>query len=549
MSYDVLRSLYFGEATNADIVPARVREQLHVKTGLDGYLPRVIAAGRDLILSGNPGDGKSHLVRRLMDQGALADARVELDLSARSYDEVIRDWLAVRAAAKPFVLCANQGPLREFLEALQGASALASTRAELSAQLGRLTASRSEDLPCAPGLVTVIDLADRNLIDQALIERALARILSKQFWPNVPIKIQAQTSAGRNLSLMAEPRARERLARILVLAGRRAAAHFTFRHIWGAISYAMTAGKQESTLKTELYSQGVGLHCLPLGYLTRDDPRRARNPLAEAVRRFADPVEVSDPQLDQELWEDGSPRAGRWFDHRGLTDLLGEPPATLWREGERGAALERFKQLKRAVTIFHDEGARLLVKLERRLDRACPSAYDAATLKEVAFEGLQRLYLSQARSRAAPHWLKHDLPLWVSNTYLDCPAASRPHVAVDALSADDLEILFPARAPWLSDDVMGAALERAWLSHKPSGISLRLEPNLLARLRAARASEGPVKCPERVQRFLIGVAGWREENAPLPLTRSRYAVLARPRGELIVHGHVSPEHGASATYE
>ena len=547
MSYELLRSLYFGETTNADIVSADSRRRLHVRTGLDNYIPTVLRGGHDLVLSGNPGDGKSHLVRYLQDIGALGDAVVELDLSARPTADVIADWLAARQSGKPFALCANQGPLGELIRALAGVEALAATREELAAQLGNLTTARREQLPQPPRQVSVIDLADRNLIDQRLIQQAIARVCAPPFWPNVPISIQSDTSAGRNLNLVGSAQdVQDRLARILVLAGQRAGAHFTFRHVWGAIAYALTAGKRESTLQSEYYAGRVGLDMLPLGYLTRTDGHRARNPLVEAVTAYADPILVADPRLDEELWFYGKPRAGRWLTGEDL--VLEESPARLWERGDEVNALERFKQLKRAVALAHSEGEHLITALEGDLSDALPSRHAEGLLLELVFEGLQRLYLTTGEAMRAPSWLSGGVPLWVSNTYQDIPGEERPHVAVGALTRDELRVLKPTRVPWLDDLTMGPPLEVAWLEHRASGITLRLEPGLLAQLHEASASEGPMACPERVQRFLVRVAGWQERQSAADLTTERFAVLERPRGALTVYGSVLRDEDRRASY-
>ena len=83
MSYTLLSSLYFGEASNADLSSPEARGLLHVETPLDAFVPAQVARGLDVVLTGNPGDGKSHLVRTLHDRGLLSEASIEFDLSAK----------------------------------------------------------------------------------------------------------------------------------------------------------------------------------------------------------------------------------------------------------------------------------------------------------------------------------------------------------------------------------------------------------------------------------------------------------------------------------
>lgn len=539
MSYELLTSLYYGESSNADLVDEESRRKLHVKTSLDAKLPEFARRGRSIVLTGNPGDGKSHLVRKLCDEGELAGAVVELDLSAKPTADIVRDWSAAARAGKPYVLCANQGPLGNLIAEMRRAPALTNARAELTQQLGSTTAPRVEALPPTPSEVIVVDLADRNLLDAVLLEDAIGGVCTPNFLPSLSFKLQTQTSAGRNMQLIARaPEAKRRLAQLLAVAGRRAGGHFTFRHIWGAIAFALTAAKKTTTLSSEYYSGRVGIDCFPLSYLARDSgPNQGSGPLIDAVKAYADPAQVTLPDLDEEIWSYGAPRRGRWL-HEHLEELFfnRESPARMWRRGEHDDALAEFCHLKRLVALAHDRGEQLIDEV-LGVDPRLPSSMADDALKELAITGTQRLYLTSTEQRTARPWLRDGLCLWVGHTYLDVPGEERAHVAVTSLPKFDFEVLRPQRVPWLSD-ALGPSLELAWLVHKPSQIALRLEPELLALFEEARSSDGPIPLPERVQRFLTRLAGWEETQPMSFLGGDNLAVLERPRGAIVAIGSV-----------
>jgi hypothetical protein len=352
----------------------------------------------------------------------------------------------------------------------------------------------------------------------------------------VSSSIMHETSAGRNITLLCEePVTQERLARVLRIAGLRAGGHLTFRHIWGAISYALTAAKLPRTLEQDLYNERVDISSLPIGNLTRADNRRGKGPLIEAVARFADPAAIPTPELDEELWAYGSPRSGRWLTVDDLS--VGEPPLRLWEAERRAEAIERFSALKRAVALAHDVGEELLEALEAGVNTSLPSQLGDHELHQGAFEGLRRLYLTSAQDYVTPDWAQGRLPLWINNTYLDDAVEERPHVAVSALDLEDLELLRPLRAPWL-ERALGPSEELAWLRHKPSGESLRLDPDLLAQLNVARLSEGPQRIPERIRRLLMRVAGWGEGRLSSSLRGDAFMIIERPRGKIVFSGRV-----------
>lgn len=529
MSFELLRSLYGGRGTNADLVRSEDLARLHIETPLEGFVPERIEAGLDVVLTGNPGDGKSHAVRLLQTRDRLHGAVVEPDLSARDTSDVAKSWAAAADAGKPFVLCGNEGPLLELLAQAAKLPQLAGRAAELRGQVGRLTVARVTDLPPAPERALLIDLADRNLVAEANVERALERVCDYSFLPSELGIKASQTSAGRNILLLAGSSvARRRLARLVAIAARRRGGHFTFRQLWQAIAFAITGGKAPNTLLVELYQGKVDLGTFPFDNLVKGNGHGA---LIEAVRAFADPASVTDPDLDERLWASGVGGLGN-PDKEAPLDV----PSLLWDEGDKDGAIRAHAQLKRYVALVHPEGEALIDRLAGSTD--LPSRHADAPLLELALEGLRRLYTPPGQDELLPDWLLSGLPLWIGHSYADLPAANRPHVAVGCRPPDEFVVLRPQRVPWL-DGVLGPLPEEAWVQHRPSGALLRLDADLLSELSRAHSTVGPLPLPERVSRFLARLAGWEEASPAEQAGASRFAVLARPRGDLIVHGAVS----------
>lgn len=523
MSYALLSSLYFGEGTNADLATPETRTLMHVPTDLDELLPSFLSRGLDVVLTGNPGDGKSHLVRLLQDKGALSGASVELDLSAKPTADVLAAWRAARSSRHPFVLCANEGPLTELLAEMSSDGQLSRLELELRGQLGRLVGAREDLLPPSPKHAVLVDLADRSVLDERLVELALSRVCDHRFLPRSGTR-STETSAGRNLLLFAEsPATRRRLATVLVRAGIRYGHHVSFRQLWSAISYAITAGKKESTLAVELSVGKVGLGTYPLDNLVKAN---GRGLLIDATRRYGDPASVTDPWLDEQLWTTGKPSEGSWF----FDEVPTEIPARIWSAGDHEGALAAHASLKRLVALAHEAGEPIIDRL--RVASDLPEAHADSDLLRLAVEGIRRLYVSPSQEVGAADWLIDGLPLWIGLSYQDIPAERRPHVAVVAAPEHAFELLRPVRPPWLRG-ALGPLPAIAWLSHRDSGVSLRLDAGLISLLSLARRSSGPVPVPERVHRFLSRLAGW-EEGRDTSMGGDHLAVLSHPRGELIV---------------
>jgi len=519
VSYELLLGLYFGESSNADLTSSAARALMHVPTALEEFIPGALTSGQDVVLTGNPGDGKSHVAHVLRERGLLEGTEVYPDLSAGPSDQAVARWQAARGAGKRFLLLGNEGPLLEFLEALREHPALKQEGAELRGQLRKLLVQRKEDLPPPPKRAALIDLADRNVLDRPTIDGLLHRLSSSDFLPDFSRAVES--SVGRNLLAFQHPEARDRLARILCAAGRRRGEHVTFRQLWAAIAYATTGGKTLATLRQDLSQDLVGLGTTPLDHLTNP---RGRGLLVEAVRCFGDPAATPDPDLDEQLWSAGPP-GGDWFGDA----LPADPPAALWAKGDREGALDVFVRLKRAVALLHPQGERLVSAIERRAGSLGAEGADA--LRRKIASGLKRIYLSPAEERGAPPWLTEGIPLWVGFSYTDRPAEDRPHVAVRALGETEFDVLRPTRAPWLAG-ALGPPPEVAWFVHRESGISLKLDPEMFSALEAAASSSGPMPVPEPLQRFLVRLAGWFESSEDLEPDDYPCAMLDRPRGRL-----------------
>ncbi|MDB4928246.1 MAG: hypothetical protein JWM10_730 [Myxococcaceae bacterium] len=526
MSYDLLLSLYYADASNADLTTQEERELLHVRTPVEGRITAAIRDGFDVVLTGNPGDGKSHLVRTLGERGDLVGAEVLLDLSAIPTGDAIARWKACRAAKRRFVMCANEGPLRSFNEVASADEALNASAWELRQQLAHRV--ESGEVPTRPARALLINLADRNVLSEPLIADAVARVCRDAFVPDVGV-FSAECSAARNMLLLQQDAPRRRFAQLLALAGTRRGEHVTFRRLWQAISLGVTGGRTVAKLKDESKNDADGpLGASPIDNLAR---RAGRGVLVEAVRRFADPACFTDPDLDESLWHTGAPPSGEWL----CEEPSAEHPATMWAMGRRDDAIDQLKRLKRLVALAHERGDELVRAMTRATAR--PSAVEPRALLDVSLRGIRRLYLSQREDANAPEWLRSGLPLWVGFSYEQAPVEERPHVAVVSLPEDEFELVQPTRPEWLGD-ALGPLPERAWLRHRRSSTLLRIDPEMLAALKAATESSGPLPIPEPVHRFLAQLAGWDELHGERPLGDEAFAVLSRPRGELEVDGRV-----------
>src|SRR5262249_30608464 len=131
---------------------------------------------------GNPGDGKTHLLRRLQDVCKKVKAEVVLDATAeRNYDRIIRKWKAASDARRPFCLAINQGPLNRLL-------ASKPHRLQQLEEVGEQLRSLIyyDEPPKAPRKAFVVDLNNRSVLTPEIIHQGLQNILRPEILDRCP---------------------------------------------------------------------------------------------------------------------------------------------------------------------------------------------------------------------------------------------------------------------------------------------------------------------------------------------------------------------------
>src|SRR5262245_5371676 len=115
---DYLRDCYRGKTGYADGVPLGILQAIHISSGLERAVLRTVDNGHDVVLTGNPGDGKTHVLRVIEAQlrKACPTVAVELDASQLTNDEIIASWRKASRAKKPFCIAVNEGVLKDLAD-------------------------------------------------------------------------------------------------------------------------------------------------------------------------------------------------------------------------------------------------------------------------------------------------------------------------------------------------------------------------------------------------------------------------------------------------
>ncbi len=333
--------LYRSSNSYADRLIPEELDWIHVDLGVDGYLLEQVDKARQIIVTGNPGDGKTHLIERLRPHLEQRGAVVITDANASSNQEILEQWMRCAAERRPFVLAINEWPL--FV--LQRDARLIAFAA-VGEALRQVTNARyfTEDQQpsAAADDVRVIDLNLRSLFAPVVVNAVVDRLTHDRFYSG----LNAADPMLSNRDALLDPRVRTRLVQLLQLVSARIA-HVTMRQLIGFIAFLLSGGQSEADRLR------AGQDTASLDYATLAF-EGGEGSFFEAVRSVFDPARVTHPDWDERLWM-GDTKADDWRH----TAPLG--PLSL-ADNERNAA---FRAGKRRFFFEHRNGDDLLEMVPR----------------------------------------------------------------------------------------------------------------------------------------------------------------------------------------
>jgi hypothetical protein len=377
---------------------------------------------KQIIVTGNPGDGKTHLIERLRTQLEAEGAEVITDANAVSDVETLDVWERCRKEGRPFVLAINEWPLYVLQR-----RARERDFSPVDEALRQVRAARffvDTQIPDAPADdVSTIDLSLRNLLAPAVVKQVIERLTDQQFYEG----LDESDPMRLNRVALQHPQVQERLTAILELVAVRLG-HVTMRQLVGFVSYLLSAG-QSAADRLKAGQDATGLSYSNLAF---DEGEGA---LFETLRLVFDPAAVTHPMWDERLWR-GDLASSDW---------LGSPPPAVLSlpESEREAA---FRAIKRRFFFEHAEGSSLLDLLPRDEGEFDQILAEGSSGKTSTVRGLV-LALNRFYEPDFPEKDQDRLLLWQSHRY--DVRAPRAFVSLRDISHQQLRIEVLRYANWV----------------------------------------------------------------------------------------------------
>ena len=447
-------------------------DRLHVTTSLDNFILSEIAAGRSLVLTGNAGDGKTHILRRLRPEiptevEVIEDATAEMT-NGEPGPVLTKIQRALNANRRGrFVLCANEHQLLRLRETAieTGSGKLLEVFHSIDNQCRQRLAygELNSDNENAQAGVVVVDLSLRNPLSRGFAGPLLEKLLGDS---EVLARAASDSGIGRNHKRLSNPQVKKRLLDLfdrIALRGERA----TVRQLWMILARAVFPPESASAgdAPSSWYSEQIF-----------DD--KGKLEINRLLAKYADPAAHSHPRWDWELTEKpDSFQSEDW-------PVDGKPIGINYSR----APLHWFNPIKRRFYFEHRSGHEVF-SLESRADRDFRSLLREGPAPDLAqlgllLRGLNRLY-------CPPGFAGDDdeLHLWQGLRYHEQP--SRAYLAATSLARNKFR------------------LER---------------PRVPKRVAAAFTGENPLYLPDHL--ILVADCG-QEKTKLLKLDYALYATLLR----------------------
>ena len=458
-------------------------ERLHLATPLEDHLLAQARQGRPIVLTGNAGDGKTHLARTLQRRlGSDADRFVfEFDATAIMTNRdgvapIIESWRRASNDSKSMVLAINQYPLHMLRQELR--SALPAVSDAIDRQWRARLHTEPSDDSSDPGDLLLVDLSLRNPLSQHFSKRVLNKMLESP-----AVRRYAARHADANFSLnfrcLSHSEVQTRLfhlfARVVSSGGRA-----TIRELWILCARLLFGASEDAGFP--------GSH--QTWYSDRLFERDARFPLTGALCRVADPAQVSHPQIDRRLEDPRGTRAVDWLIDGEPPDLPASPVALVAATAQdRNRHQARFAARKRRFYFEHTDGGEARVfalddSSHANFHRMLRTDTRDDEYRRVLIEAINRCYFLHDFDG-----MRDKLCLWIGHRLDEQPTKS--FVADECVPLGRLALKRPAPPAALRDN-LDYVPDHLLLSLKNPGgaggrdLSLRIDPALFHTLWSIR---------------------------------------------------------------
>jgi hypothetical protein len=430
-------------------------DRLHITRPIEKFILEKVNDGFSIVLTGNAGDGKTHILRRLEPELKKLNAVIQYDATAAmtkgKIKPVIAQWKKAQKDGRPYCLAANEFPLY-ILRRDEKENFPLLKEVDRQCRQRLVYDEKKQDDEEVSEKVIVIDLSLRNPLSPEFAKEMLNKILSDE-----EIKEFAQSGKdpifSKNFKCLEDKTVQKRLLLLfdrLAIRGYRT----SVREIWILISRLLFGNSTEKNLN-ELSPHKW--------YSERLFEMDNRFEISNYLREYCDPVQFSHPRWDIYLEQPGKTKNSDW---------IVEKQEPVWST-KKDDVVDRFQALKRKFYFEHVKGPEVFAledEASKMFESFINSPVSDITLKKQVIGAINRCYCPIKFSG----W-NDALYLWIGHRYHEKPTIS--FVANQSISHNEFQLLLP-RLPNRVQNILEYRPDHFLLQYKGTGkkpISLRID--------------------------------------------------------------------------
>lgn len=411
-----IQGLYNGKNCYSDAMTDEQIELLHIESGVEAIIKKMINERRIVFLTGNPGDGKTYIIRsekELLKGVYTVPDLNSIVLESKQGAKLLEKLYDCYIKGNPCVIAANEFPFHKLTIKL---------KYKYPDMYEELNAIRQNVLHTGYSTVElkricIIDLNERNLLDKDRINS----ILNKFTTMLKPYRL-TNTILAHNIEALSNAIIQEQLFKVfanIAMTGK----HFVIRDILGTLSYILLGCTYSNY-------EGSGFYY--------DDLFEGSNEIMSFASQF-DPIFLSYPSLDERLWN-GDQIEGWMLD---VPDKW--PYQIIEGKGAVETATKLFKSIKRKF-YFENVYAKELSELQPLDLNECIDVFmrikqDAKRIKKMLVSSMNKIYLSTDNE-------KDKLRIWTTHNY-DLSRTVAAAASTRYIDIDDLGLVYPEPVEWL----------------------------------------------------------------------------------------------------
>lgn len=411
---DFVRKLYNGKNCYSDHMTDDELNLIHISSKVEDILLNLLRSNRIVFLTGNPGDGKTFLIKKHMDEITSLNTFVEMDINrVANYEDVAIELISCYNQSRPAVVAINEYQFYQLCKIFK--------RMSLEIYEEIMQVKKECIIYDLPGIqlkkIAIVDLNERSLLDK---DRALTEEILDKICVLLKVEEIFNNQLRKNLEALSRKEVREQVISLIELATMNCE-HFAVRDILGAVSFMLTACTTEEYENISYY----------------DAIFEGANSLLQNIQQF-DPVYLTKATLDEALWN-GEVSEG-W-----LLDVPTKWPNSPEFDNCVDDAVNCFKSIKRKF-YFENQRGHELAELQPDEIKRCTDIFinfeaKKKPIKEKIIRSINKLFLPTSED-------KKQLRIWTTHRY-DFSTDIATAISSRYVDASELEIKMPRPNDWL----------------------------------------------------------------------------------------------------